>query len=172
MNRRYSASQYHRIIDQLRDACPGLALSSDFIVAYPGEDADDFALTLDLIRRTVFSQSFSFIYSPRPGTPAASLQPVPREQARERLAELQALLNTQREAFHAKQLGDRIDGSRRWRAGDDGASWGYGPHLQLVHLPESASCTAGQLVTAHIHRAGRNSLGGVQTQHEVAEFAL
>jgi len=73
MKRGYSAQQYLAWIDKLKSACPGLSLSSDFIVGFPGESDQDFNDTMDLIEQVRFDHSFSFIYSPRPGTPAAQL---------------------------------------------------------------------------------------------------
>src|SRR5947208_12754917 len=72
MNRKHTAADYLRITDRLRRARPDLALSSDFIVGHPGESDADFDATMDLVRRVGFAQAFSFKYSPRPGTPAAS----------------------------------------------------------------------------------------------------
>ena len=74
MNRRHTADDYRRIVDRLRAARPDLALSSDFIVGFPGETEHDFAATLALVEDIGFAQAFSFKYSPRPGTPAASMR--------------------------------------------------------------------------------------------------
>jgi radical SAM superfamily enzyme YgiQ (UPF0313 family) len=80
MKRNYTAMEYRSIIRRLRAARPGISISSDFIVGFPGETEADFQQTLDLIAEVGFDQSFSFIYSMRPGTPAASLpDQVPHE---------------------------------------------------------------------------------------------
>src|SRR5581483_10471236 len=73
MNRRHTADDYRRTIARLRAARPDIAFSSDFIVGFPGETDKEFRATLDLVKEIGFAQSFSFKYSPRPGTPAASL---------------------------------------------------------------------------------------------------
>ena len=96
MKRGYTASQYLAKIEAVKEARPGISLSSDFIVGFPGEEEADFEATLELIRAVGFDQSFSFIYSPRPGTPAASVEDrVPRQVKQERLQRLQALVNDQ-----------------------------------------------------------------------------
>src|SRR5207248_8494908 len=106
MNRRHSADQYRHTVDRLRAARPDLALSSDFIVGFPGESDADFEATLRLVREIGFAQAFSFKYSPRPGTPA-SIEPdqVPDHVKSERLAELQALLGDQQRAFNQACVG-------------------------------------------------------------------
>jgi tRNA-2-methylthio-N6-dimethylallyladenosine synthase len=91
MKRGYTALEFKQKIRRLRAACPGITLSSDFIVGFPGETDADFAATMALIEEIGFDQSFSFVYSRRPGTPAASLpDPVPEATALQRLAGLQA----------------------------------------------------------------------------------
>ena len=73
MGRGYTVGEYERLVADLRQARPGIALSTDFIVGFPGETADDFQQTLSLVERTGFAQLFAFKYSPRPGTPALKL---------------------------------------------------------------------------------------------------
>ncbi len=94
MNRHYTVLEYKAKIRRVRELRPDISLSSDFIVGFPGETDDDFAATMRLIEEVGFDQSFSFIYSPRPGTPAANLpDPVPMEAKERRLAVLQARIN-------------------------------------------------------------------------------
>ncbi len=94
MNRHYTVLEYKAKIRRVRELRPDINLSSDFIVGFPGETDDDFAATMRLIEEVGFDQSFSFIYSPRPGTPAANLpDPVPMEAKERRLAVLQARIN-------------------------------------------------------------------------------
>jgi tRNA-2-methylthio-N6-dimethylallyladenosine synthase len=96
MKRGYSALEYRSIVRRLRRARPDLSLTSDFIVGFPGETESDFAATLQLARELRFDGSFSFLYSPRPGTPAASLSDsLSNEEKSERLQRLQALLDAQ-----------------------------------------------------------------------------
>jgi tRNA-2-methylthio-N6-dimethylallyladenosine synthase len=106
MKRGYNVLEYKSIVRRLRKARPGISISSDFIVGFPGETAADFAATLKLIEDVVFDASFSFVYSPRPGTPAAALPDgTPHETKLARLRELQALLETQAATISAGMLG-------------------------------------------------------------------
>jgi tRNA-2-methylthio-N6-dimethylallyladenosine synthase len=106
MKRKHTILEYKQKIRRLREVRPDLSLSSDFIVGFPGETAEDFEATLDLVREIRFDQSFSFIYSRRPGTPAASLpDEVPDDEKHERLARLQALLNESAQAISRRMVG-------------------------------------------------------------------
>jgi len=106
MKRGYTALEYRSIARRLRTARPDLSLSSDFIVGFPGETAEDFEATARLAREVGFDASFSFIYSPRPGTPAAELEDkVSREEKLERLQRLQAQLEQQARAISEAMVG-------------------------------------------------------------------
>ena len=106
MKRGYSALEYRSIARRLRRARPELSLTSDFIVGFPGETEADFAATLRLAAEVGFDASFSFLYSPRPGTPAAALaDPVSREEKLARLQRLQAQLDAQARAVSEAMVG-------------------------------------------------------------------
>ena len=106
MKRGYTALEYRSIIRRLRAACPGISVSSDFIVGFPGETAADFERTLELAAAADFDQSYSFLYSRRPGTPAADLPDgTPRAEKKARLARLQRQLQAQADAIAATRLG-------------------------------------------------------------------
>ena len=105
MKRGYTAAKYLAKIEKLKLARPGISIASDFIVGYPDETEEDFELTMDLIRAVGFDQSFSFIFSPRPGTPAAELEDLPYEVKQNRLERLQAQLNTQAAAISSTMVG-------------------------------------------------------------------
>jgi len=105
MKRGYTAAKYVAKIEKLKAARPGISIATDFIVGYPGETEQDFEQTLELTRTVGFDQSFSFIYSPRPGTPAAELTDLPYEVKQKRLERLQALLNEQAAAISASMVG-------------------------------------------------------------------
>jgi tRNA-2-methylthio-N6-dimethylallyladenosine synthase len=106
MKRGYTALEFKEKIRRLRAARPGISVSSDFIVGFPGETERDFEATLTLARDVGFDQSFSFIYSRRPGTPAASLpDDVPYAVKQQRLARLQAQIETQAQAISASMVG-------------------------------------------------------------------
>ena len=106
MKRGYTALEYRSIVRRLRQARPGVSLSSDFIVGFPGETEADFEATLRLARDAAFDASFSFIYSPRPGTPAAELaDETSREKKLERLQRLQAQLDAQARTVSERMVG-------------------------------------------------------------------
>ncbi len=160
MNRRHTADDYRRTVEKLRRARPDLALSSDFIVGFPGESAADFRDTLDLVREIGFAQAFSFKYSPRPGTPAASeADQVPEPVKAERLAELQALLLRQQRAFNAARVGHVLPVLFEKPGKHDGQLVGRSPYLQAVHA-EIGTERIGEIVPVLIERAEPNSLAG------------
>ena len=106
MKRGYTAAEYLGKIRLLRKARPGISISSDFIVGFPGEEEADFQATLELIEAVGFDRSFSFIYSPRPGTPAASVpDETPVEVKQRRLERLQALVNERADAISRSMVG-------------------------------------------------------------------
>jgi len=108
MKRGYTAIEYKSIVRRLRAARPDISLSSDFIVGFPGETDADFAQTMKLVDDVVFDGAFSFIYSPRPGTPAAELpDQVPQAVRQERLLQLQARLESQYRAHSDAMVGSR-----------------------------------------------------------------
>lgn len=106
MKRGHTALEYKSIIRRMRAARPDITLSSDFIVGFPGESEADFEATLMMVEEIGFDHSYSFIYSPRPGTPAADLpDDVPLEVKKARLARLQALINTQAQRYSRQMVG-------------------------------------------------------------------
>ena len=108
MKRGYTTLEYKSIVRRLRAARPGLSLSSDFIVGFPGETDEDFERTLRLVDDVRFDGAFSFLYSPRPGTPAAELpDQVPRDVAQARLERLQAAIDSQYRDASAAMTGSR-----------------------------------------------------------------
>ncbi|MDA9814601.1 tRNA (N6-isopentenyl adenosine(37)-C2)-methylthiotransferase MiaB [bacterium] len=92
MNRKHTISDYYKIFDQLKEINPSIQFSSDFIVGYPGEDDDDFNDTFELIKKIKFINSYSFIFSPRPGTVAADLNLIDKKISMERLEKIQSQL--------------------------------------------------------------------------------
>ncbi len=103
MNRKHTHQEYLKIIDKLRDNCPEIGLSSDFIVGFPGESDQDFQDTLDLVTKVNFAQCYSFKYSPRPGTPASESHiQIDEKIKEERLSILQSLLTKQQISFNQK----------------------------------------------------------------------
>ena len=106
MKRGYTALEYRSIVRRLRKACPGISVSTDLIVGFPGETEADFASTLQLVEEAGFDASYSFVYSARPGTPAAELpDPTPRETKLERLWSLQEKLELQAASIGRQMVG-------------------------------------------------------------------
>jgi tRNA-2-methylthio-N6-dimethylallyladenosine synthase len=160
MNRRHTAGDYRHIVDRLRSARPDLALSSDLIVGYPDETEDDFRATLDLVERIQFAQAFSFKYSPRPGTPAASAPGQVREDVKtERLAALQALLARQQREFNEACVGRVLPVLFEKPGRHEGQLVGRSPYLQSVHVAAETGLI-GRIVPARITGASGNSLSG------------
>jgi tRNA-2-methylthio-N6-dimethylallyladenosine synthase len=160
MNRKHGRQKYFDLIDRIRAARPDMAMSGDFIVAFPGETERDFEDTMDLVRRVNYASAFSFMYSPRPGTPAATMAAqVPDAVARERLHALQALLAEQQTAFNQAQAG-RVLPVLFERKGRHGAqAIGRSPFLQSVHV-DHADHLIGQIVGVEIISGQQNSLTG------------
>ncbi len=139
MNRKHTAAAYLDLVAKLRDARPDLALSSDFIVGFPGETEADFQATLDLVDKVGFASTFSFKYSPRPGTPGADMaDQVPDAVMRERLAALQVRVEAQRQAFNAATVGRTLDVLIERPGRHPGQVTGKTPYLQQVQLEGSA----------------------------------
>ncbi len=160
MNRRHTREDYLRLIARLRQARPDLALSSDFIVGFPGETVAEFEDTLDLIRRVGFMQAYSFAYSPRPGTAAAnSADQVPAAEKDRRLRELQAALLEQQIAFNSACVGRTLDVLFTGPGRRAGQMSGRTPYLQPVHVLGDAGLI-GRVVPVRITDARPNSLGG------------
>ncbi len=164
MNRRHKAEDYLDIVRRLRAARPDIALSSDFIVGFPGETDADFEETLALIREVGFASTFSFKYSARPGTPGAEREDqIDDGVMRERLAALQALVESQRQAFNAATVGRTVDVLFEKAGRHNGQIAGKTPYMQAVHVngpPEMI----GRVAPVRIVEAGSNSLAG-----EIAE---
>jgi tRNA-2-methylthio-N6-dimethylallyladenosine synthase len=160
MNRRHTADTYRWLIEKVRAARPDIALSSDFIVGFPGETDADFLDMMSLIEDVRFASAFSFKYSPRPGTPAAELEDqVPEEVKAERLARLQDRLEAHRQAFNRGTVGRTVDVLLEKPGRHPGQLAGKSPYLQAVHL-QAEGLSAGDVVPVRITGAGTNSLSG------------
>ncbi|MFC5421733.1 tRNA (N6-isopentenyl adenosine(37)-C2)-methylthiotransferase MiaB [Bosea eneae] len=160
MNRKHTGDEYRRLIDRIRAARPDIALSSDFIVGFPGESDADFEETLRLIADIRFASAYSFKYSPRPGTPAAELsEQVPLAVMDERLHRLQALVEQHRQEFNHAMVGRTVEVLLERTGRHPGQLAGKTPYMQAVQI-ESATHRIGDRVLALIERAGSNSLFG------------
>ncbi len=161
MKRGYGRGDYMERIEKLRQVRPGLSLSSDFIVGFPGETEEDFAQTMDLIERIGFDHSFSFIYSPRPGTPAAELRDdVPLPVKKQRLAALQRLIQSQAAEISRQMVGSRqrilVEGASRKNPRE---LCGRTENNRVVNFTGSANLI-GHFATVVITGALPNSLRG------------
>jgi tRNA-2-methylthio-N6-dimethylallyladenosine synthase len=160
MNRGHTAEDYLRIVRRLREARPDIALSGDFIVGFPGERDEDFEATLDLVREVGCASAFSFMYSRRPGTPAAAAPgQVPDAVKADRLARLQALIETQQCAFNQAQAGKILPVLFERPGRKAGQIAGRSPYLQAVHC-EGDERLIGQIAQVRITSSGKNSLAG------------
>ena len=160
MNRQHDADTYRRLIDRVRSVRSDIALSSDFIVGFPGETDGDFEDTMKLVADVGFASAFSFKYSPRPGTPAADKEnQVPEPVKLERLHRLQALLDEQRRAFNAATVGRVVDVLFEKPGRHPGQLAGKSPYLQAVQI-ETDSYKVGDVARVRITSLGSNSLFG------------
>jgi tRNA-2-methylthio-N6-dimethylallyladenosine synthase len=165
MNRGYTREEYLRKVALLRRACPGLSLSTDIIVGFPGETEEDFQATLDLARRAAFDQAFSFKYSPRPQTRAALLPDrVPGEVQAERLTRLQNLLNECTFKAHQRLVGQTlevlVEGTSKRSQAD---LCGRLRTNQVVNFSGPRELV-GQLVQVRLTEAHPHSLRGIQVE--------
>ena len=165
MNRKHTAQSYLKIIERVRAARPDIALSGDFIVGFPGETEAEFQDTLHLIETANYAMAFSFKYSPRPGTPAATMDDqIAPEVMDDRLQRLQALLNTQQLAFNQASLGRRTQVLLERKGKLEGQKIGKSPWLQSVHVISDAQI--GDMVEVDLVSAGPNSLAGTLTHKD------
>jgi tRNA-2-methylthio-N6-dimethylallyladenosine synthase len=161
MNRRYTQEAYADKVAKLRQACPGICLTTDLIVGFPGETERDFQATLDLMREAGFEAAFSFKYSPRPNTRAAALpDQVPEAIKAERLSRLQAVQDELTQASHQRLVGQvrevLVEG-RSKRSGDQLS--GRLRTNQVVNFTGSPDLV-GSLVMVEITEAHPHSLKG------------
>ena len=157
MNRSHTVESYLRILEQVRAARPDIALSGDFIVGFPGETDAEFEDTLKLVDAVGYAQCFSFKYSPRPGTPAATMDDqIAATVMDERLQRLQAALNRDQLAFNKASVGRTCDVLVERKGKHPGQWLGKSPWLQSVHFTGEAQI--GDLVRVELAEAGPNSI--------------
>jgi len=169
MKRGHTVLEYKQKIRKLREARPDISLSSDFIVGFPGETNDDFEKLMNLIAEIGFDQSFSFIYSARPGTPAASLEDdTPMEVKKQRLQILQARINQQAFDISQSMVGttQRVLIEKTSKK-DANQLAGKTENMRWVNFDADPSCI-GQFVDVHITEALPNSLRGRLANNQAA----
>lgn len=161
MNRRHSRADYLRLVERIRKSRPDIALSSDFIVGYPGETDADFEDTLSLIRSVGFAQGYAFKFSPRPGTPAANAAAqTPEDVKNLRLKQLQAVLREQQHAFAGSCVGRVLPVLFTDKGRHPGQILGRTPYMQPVHVT-GPTTYIGAEVSVRIEHVHPNSLSGV-----------
>lgn len=160
MNRKHDRELYFQIIDDLRKARPDIAFSSDFIIGFPGETEEDFEDTMDMVRRVNFIASYSFKYSARPGTPAATMPGLVREDVQdERLKRIQDLINEQQTVFNKQCSGMTMDVLLDRKGKRPGQLQGRSPYNQSVYV-EANDRLFGSIVQVKIENGYDKSLTG------------
>lgn len=160
MNRKHRREEYFTIIDKLRVARPDIVMSSDFIIGFPGETDEDFADTLDLVKKVRYGQCFSFKYSPRPGTPAASMQQVPEAAKIERLATLQKELSKQQLELNESSVGKILPVLFEKSGKYDGHIVGKTPYMQSAYVENADKSLIGKIVNVKINKGMAISVSG------------
>lgn len=162
MNRKHDSAFYRDIIARMRQVRPDIAVSTDFIVGFPGEREQDFEDTMQLARDIDFALAFSFKYSSRPGTPAAAMMGQVDEGVKgERLQALQKLLFEQQTAFNKSQVGRVLPVLVTGDGRMSGQKHGRSPYLQSVHFDDTTARN-GDIVSVRILSGSQNSLAGAR----------
>ncbi len=155
MNRKYTHEQYIESIRKLKEACPDIAITTDIIVAFPGETEEQFQRTLDLVKEVQYDGAYTFIYSPREGTPAAKFEDqIEPEVAKDRLNRLINLVNE-----YYKKGNERFIGTVQevlvdsFSKNGEGMMCGYTPHMKLTHFNANDASLIGKTVKVRIDEA-------------------
>jgi tRNA-2-methylthio-N6-dimethylallyladenosine synthase len=160
MNRKHTIQSYLDVLAKFKKAQPDIALSSDFIVGFPGETDEDFEQTMELVREVGFASAYSFKYSARPGTPAANMQNLVREDVKdERLQRLQSVLFEQGLAFNQSFVGKTVEVLFDGRQSKPGQLHGRTRYNTAVHAVANDRLF-GQLAEVVIDSAGQMALHG------------
>lgn len=164
MNRKHNIDYYYEIINKLKKAKPNIQFSSDFIVGYPGETEEDFRDTLKLIKEIGFINSYSFIFSPRPGTPASKLSLINENASKNRLIELQSVLEKINAENKKKLLNQTIEVLFENKLENQDKYFGRDKFLNSV-IVDSQKDLSGQLLNVQIKKFNHNSLFGEITNN-------
>jgi tRNA-2-methylthio-N6-dimethylallyladenosine synthase len=158
MNRKHTRESYLEILERLRVARPDIALSSDFIVGFPGESDKDFEQTLDLVKQVRYAQAYSFMYSIRPGTPAGLMElQIPDEVKSERLQQLQAVLNEHQFDFNKACVGQKMRMLIERKGRHENQLSGRSPYMQSVTM-EGNERLIGQIVDVVVESGHANGI--------------
>ena len=170
MNRKHNISDYYKIIDELKKVRSEIRFSSDFIIGYPGETENDFNQTLELIEKVQFINSYSFIYSSRPGTPASKLSDVSPEIAKNRLIKLQELLEQNNSKYKKGLLAKSIEVLFENKLNNQNKYFGRDKFLNSI-IVESNQDLTGQILEVKIVDFNHNNLFGTISINEKRNFA-
>ena len=170
MNRKHNIEEYCEIVKKLKAAKPNIKFSSDFIIGYPGETDEDFQKTLDLIKKTKFINSYSFIYSERPGTPASRLKNIDKEVSKKRLIKLQELLEKINVLSKKNFLNKSTEVLFENKMKNQNKYFGRDKFLNSVVVESNENLT-GQILNVKINDFNHNSLFGKIIRNETRNYA-
>ena len=160
MNRNYSTKDYIGIIDKLKSVRPDIAISGDFIVGFPGETEEDFEKTINIINRIGYAHAYSFKYSPRPGTPAATMDKQVQENIKSnRLISLQKTIKEKMLEYNSGFINKTLKVLVEKKINSEGYYSGRSPYLQSVHF-KSKKSQIGNIIDLKIKKINENSLLG------------
>ena len=159
MNRKHSIKEYLKIVDQLKEINPNIEFSSDFIIGYPGENEEDFKNTLELIKRVNFINSYSFVFSPRPGTVAADLKLIEKSISMERLEIIQNQLSKNQMKMNKSLKNKTINVLVENFTEDKSKVFGRSEYMTSV-IFNGKKEDIGKIVTVKINQINRNTLFG------------
>ena len=159
MNRKHTREFYLKLIDKFREIKKNIEFSSDFIVGYPGETDKDFKDTLDLVDKVKFSNSYSFVYSQRPGTPAVDSDQIPREVSAKRLEILQNKLFDLQRKFNDSKVNSKTKVLVENITKQGNQFFGRNEHMQPVFI-KGNKCIPGQIEIVKVDSSNRHNLWG------------
>ena len=168
MNRNHSIKQYLEIINRLKEKNSSIKFSSDFIIAYPGETKDDFEKTISLVKEVGFINSYSFIFSPRPGTPAGNLQEVDTKIAKERLFIFQHIADEIKKNYRKKLINSNAKVLFENKIKNENKFFGRDEYFNSV-IVNSREDLTGKIRNVKINQCNQNTLFGeviIDTQHK------
>ena len=171
MNRKHTIEEYKSIIDNLKDLRPEINFSSDFIIGYPGETEDDFQKTIALVKEIKFINSFSFIYSPRPGTTSSKLKMPEKNIQKKRLVELQNILKNIQIDKHKNLQGKNEKILVENKLKNQNRYFGRSENLTPVIFDNGDENDIGKIISVRIQNYNQNSLSGVKNNLEGAVAA-
>ena len=167
MNRSHTTASYLKTLERMRAARPDIAISGDFIVGFPGETEEDFEATLRIVDEVGYASAYSFKYSARPGTPAATMEDqIAPDVMDERLQRLQQRITEHQLAFNRASIGREIDILIERKGRHAGQMIGKSPWLQSVHVETDAK--PGDMLAVTLVSAGQNSMGGAVRERVAA----